>query len=309
MAPIVWTANLRAAAWLMAANVLFVGVEVFAKQLVDNEGMNPIQVLWLRALFTVLALPFLVRRSPMEIVRTRHPRMQLTRSMLLLVSGLCFFFSLQEVPLGDAVAIVFVSPLFMTAIAFFFLKEMVGWRRWMACLIGFVGALLIIQPGMGVRHWMYLLPLGDALGSAVYAILTRRIGMADSTSTSLFYSVLGMATLFAVPMLWMWEMPTGEQWLLLLGISAFGLTAHFSHIRAYAEGEASLLAPLSYIHVVFTTLTAFVVFGTLPDTVAAVGVVLIVGAGLYILHRETMRRGRPRPVPPPGPEPQPPVQQ
>lgn len=309
MAPIVWTANLRAAAWLMAANVLFVGVEVFAKQLVDNEGMNPIQVLWLRALFTVMVLPLLVWRSPRAIARTQHPRLQLMRSGLLLVSGLCFFFSLQKVPLGDAVAIVFVSPLFMTAIAFFFLKEQVGWRRWMACVIGFAGAMLIIQPGMGVRHWMYLLPLGDALGSAIYAILTRRIGLADSTSTSLFYSVLAMATLFAVPMLWLWETPTGDQWLLLLGISIFGVTAHFSHIRAFAEGEASLLAPLSYIHVVFTTFTAFVVFGTLPDAIAAAGIMLIVGAGLYILHRETMRRGRPRAVPPPGPEPPPPVHQ
>ena len=309
MAPIVWTANLRAAAWLMAANVLFVGVEVFGKQLVDDEAMNPIQVLWLRALFTVFAMPFLVRRSPIAIARTNHLKMQLTRSALLMVAGLCFFFSLQEVPLGDAVAIVFVSPLFMTAIAFFFLKEMVGWRRWMACVIGFVGALLIIQPGMGVRHWMYLLPLGDALFSAVYAILTRRIGLADSTSTSLFYSVLGMATLFGIPMIWLWQTPNFDQWLLLLGISVFGLMAHFSHIRAYAEGEASLLAPLSYIHVVFTTFMAFVVFGTLPDAMAAAGIVLIVGAGLYILHRETMRRGRPRPVPPPGPEPQPPVRQ
>jgi drug/metabolite transporter (DMT)-like permease len=309
MAPIVWTANLRAAAWLMAANVLFVGVEVFGKQLVDNESMNPIQVLWLRALFTVLALPLLVRRSPIAIARTNYPKLQLMRSALLMGAGLCFFFSLQEVPLGDAVAIVFVSPLFMTAIAFFFLKELVGWRRWMACLIGFAGALLIIQPGMGVRHWMYLLPLGDALFSAIYAILTRRIGLADSTSTSLFYSVLGMATLFGIPMIWLWEMPSGEQWLFLLGISIFGLMAHFSHIRAYSEGEASLLAPLSYIHVVFTTFTAFVVFGTLPDPIAAGGIVLIVGAGLYILHRETIRRGHPRPVPPPGPEPQPPVHQ
>lgn len=306
MAPIVWTANLRAAAWLMAANVLFVGVEVFGKQLVDDESMNPIQVLWIRAVFTIVALPFLVRRSPVTIAKTKYPKTQLVRSALLMGAGLCFFFSLQEVPLADAVAIVFVSPLFMTAIAFVFLKELVGWRRWTACLVGFAGAMLIIQPGLGVRHWMYLLPLGDALFSAVYAVLTRRIGSADSTTTSLFYSVLGMATLFGIPMIWMFEMPTGEQWLMLLGISVFGLFAHFSHIRAYAQGEASLMAPLSYIHVVFTTFTAFLVFGTLPDFWAAIGIVFIVGAGLYILHRETIRRGHPRPVPQPGPVAQPP---
>jgi len=308
MAPIVWTANLRAAAWLMAASVLFVGVEVFGKLLVANEGMNPIQVLWLRALFTVIALPFLVWRSPFTIARTRYPKTQIVRSFLLMGAGLSFFFALQEVPLADAVAIVFVSPLFMTAIAFVFLKELVGWRRWTACLVGFAGAMLIIQPGLGVRHWMYLLPLGDALFSAVYAVLTRKIGSGDSTTTSLFYSVLAMATLFGIPMLWLWEMPTGGQWLMLLAISIFGLFAHFCHIRAYAQGEASLMAPLSYIHVVFTTFMAFVVFGTLPDFWSAAGIVLIVGAGLYILHRETLRRGRPRPVPQPGPVAPPPEQ-
>jgi len=301
VAPIVWTANLRAAAWLMGANMFFVGVEIFGKLLVDDEGMNPIQVLWIRALFTMLALPVLMRRSPVAIARTNHSKTQLLRSLLLMGAGSCFFFSLQEVPLADAVAIVFISPLFMTAIAFFFLKELVGWRRWTACVVGFVGALMIVQPGLGVRHWMYLLPVGDALLSAVYAVLTRKIGSSDSTTTSLFYSVLGMATLFGIPMIWLFEMPTGDQWLTLLGISIFGLFAHFCHIRAYATGEASLIAPLSYIHVVFTTATAFVVFGTLPDLWASVGMMLIVGAGLYILHRETVRRGRPRPVPQPGP--------
>jgi drug/metabolite transporter (DMT)-like permease len=259
--------------------------------------MNPLQVLWLRAVIALLVLPFLVRRAPHVLVRTRHLKVQLARSLLLACAGLCFFFSLQKVPLADAVAIVFVSPLFTTAIAFAFLGEAVGWRRWSACMAGFAGALLIIRPGMGVHGWMYLLPAADALFSAIYVIATRRIGIADSTATSLLYSLGGMAVLFALPMIWLWQAPSPRQWLLVVGLSLFALTAHFCNIRAYATGEASLMAPLSYIHVVFTTAMAFAVFGTLPDAVAAAGIVLIVGAGLYILHRETIRRGRPRPAP------------
>jgi len=284
----------------MGANVVFTALELFAKQLVAEEGMSPIQVLWVRAVFTLAALPILLRRSPLSIARTPRPGMQAVRGLLLLGAGLAFFFSLQAVPLADAVAIVFVSPLFMTAIAAFFLAEVVGWRRWSACIVGFAGALLIIQPGMGIRHWMYALPLFDALFSAVYVVLTRMVGRHDSAWTSLFWSVLAAGAILTLAQPWVWSPPTLQQWGMLAGISAASLVAHFCHIRAFAEGEASLMAPLSYIHVVFTTAGAWLVFGTLPDAMAGAGIVLIVGAGLYILHRETIRRGRPRPPPLPG---------
>jgi drug/metabolite transporter (DMT)-like permease len=233
-------------------------------------------------------------------VKTKHLGKQAWRSVLLATASIAFFSSIAVVPLADAVAIVFVSPLFMTAIAFFFLKEVVGWRRWTGCVVGFVGVLLIVQPGLGARHWMYFLPLVDAALSAVYVILTRMVGKDDSAWTSLFYSIAASAVLFTVPVYFVWVDPTPMQWLLLLGASSFGLIAHFCHIRAYSLGESSLLAPLSYIHIVFTTGAAFVVFGTFPNPLATGGIVMIVGAGLYILHRETVRRGRPRPVAKPG---------
>jgi drug/metabolite transporter (DMT)-like permease len=295
-----WSDNLRAIAWLMVSSVVFVGLELIAKQLIAEEGMSPFQVLWIRAVITATAIPIILRKSPLAVVRTRHPKKQIWRSVLLATASIAFFSSIAVVPLADAVAIVFVSPLFMTAIAFFFLKESVGWRRWSACVIGFIGVLLIVQPGMGVRHWMYLLPLVDALFSAVYVILTRMVGRDDSAWTSLLYSIAASAVLFAIPLPWMWVNPTPMQWLLLIGASGCGLVAHFCHIRAYSQGESSLLAPLSYIHIVFTTAAAFAVFGAFPDIYASGGIVIIVGAGLYILHRETVRRGRPRPVTPPG---------
>jgi drug/metabolite transporter (DMT)-like permease len=295
-----WSDNLRAIAWLMVSSVVFVGLELVAKQLIAEDGMSPFQVLWIRAVLTAIAIPIILRRSPIAVVKTRHPGKQIWRSVLLATASIAFFSSIAVVPLADAVAIVFVSPLFLTAIAFFFLKEVVGWRRWSGCLVGFVGVLLIVQPGMGERHWMYLLPLIDAAFSAVYVILTRMVGKDDGAWTCLFYSVAASAVLFTVPLPFVWVNPTMMQWVLLLAASGFGLVAHFCHIRAYSLGESSLLAPLSYIHIVFTTGAAFAVFGTFPDPLAAGGIVMIVGAGLYILHRETVRRGRPRPVATPG---------
>jgi len=286
----------------MVSSVVFVGLELIGKQLVAEDGMEPMQLLWIRACVTAAVIPILLRRSPRAVVRTAHPGKQISRSLLIALASICFFSALTVVPLADAVSIVFVSPLFLTAIAFFFLKEAVGWRRWSACVVGFVGVLLIVQPGMGVRHWMYLLPLIDALASAVYVVLTRKIGRSDSAWTSLFWSVAASAVLFALPMPWLWVAPTMEQWLLLAGACACGIVAHFCHIRAFSQGESSLLAPLSYIHIAMTTTAAFFVFGTLPDLWAAVGMALIVGAGLYVLHRETVRRGRPRPVATPGVE-------
>ncbi|MEX2648898.1 MAG: DMT family transporter [Alphaproteobacteria bacterium] len=287
------TANARAAAYLMVANVVFVVLELLGKQLVAVEGMNPIQLLWVRAVITMAALPIILRVAPTRIVRTRHPGKQIARSLLLLVAGLGFFFSLQQVPLADAVAIVFVSPLLVTAIAAVALGEAVGWRRWAACGAGFLGALLIVQPGMEGRHWMYALPLVDAACSAVYAVLTRIVGRDDPAWTSLFYSVAATGLVLTLAMPWVWAWPDAMQWVMLVAMSAAGLVAHFCHIRAFSEGEASIMAPLTYIHVVFTTAAAYVVFGTLPDALALVGVGLIVASGLYVLHRETRRAAAP----------------
>ncbi len=284
------TENARAVGFMLIASGFFTVMELLAKQLIAFENMSPIQVLWVRAVITVAIVPVIFRTSPRALVRTRHFGKQAARSLCLVIAGLAFFFSLYRVPLADAVTIVFVWPMFATAIAAVLLRETVGIRRWSACAVGFIGALLIIQPGMEGRHWMYFLPLIDAVMSAVYVILTRMVGRDDSWATSLFYSVAAMALLgtFALP--WVWQWPTLDQWLLLLGISAIGIAAHLFHIRAFSIGEASLLAPLSYTHILFTTVAAFIVFGTLPDEIAMIGVVLIVGAGLYVLHREHLRR-------------------
>ena len=284
------TDNARAIGFMLIASGFFTVMELLAKQLIAFENMSPIQVLWVRAVITVAILPVIFRTSPAAIVRTRHFGKQTVRSLCLVVAGLAFFFSLYRVPLADAVTIVFVWPMFATAIAAIWLREAVGIRRWSACAVGFIGALLIIQPGMEGRHWMYFLPLIDAVMSAIYVILTRMVGRDDSWATSLFYSVAAMALLGTFAMPWVWQWPTLDQWLLLLGISVIGIAAHLFHIRAFSIGEASLLAPLSYTHILFTTVAAFVVFGTLPDEIAMVGVVLIIGAGLYVLHREHLRR-------------------
>ncbi|MGH6720130.1 MAG: DMT family transporter [Alphaproteobacteria bacterium] len=282
-------ANARAALYLTVSNVVFVALELLAKELVAGEGMNPMQILWLRAALTMAVLPMIARTAPLRLVRTAHPGKQAARGLLLLAAGLGFFFSLRQVPLADAVAIVFVSPRVLTAIAAVTLREVVGWRRWSACCVGFVGALLIIQPGMAGRHWMYALPLVDAACSAVYSILTRLVAREDSAWTSLFYSAAGTGIVLTFALPWVWTEPSPAAWAMLAAISAAGLLGHLFHIRAFMAGEASLLAPLSYFHVVLTTVAAYFVFGTLPDGLALSGIVLIVGAGVYVLEREARR--------------------
>lgn len=284
--------NARAAIYLTISNVVFVALELLAKELVAGEGMNPVQILWFRAVLTMAVLPLIARTTPRRLVRTAHPGKQAVRGLLLLAAGTAFFFSLRQVPLADAVAIVFVGPLLLTAIAAAVLREAVGWRRWTACCVGFAGALLIIQPGMEGRHWMYALPLVDAACSAVYSILTRLVAREDTAWTSLFYSVActGLALTFVLP--WVWSTPSPAAWAMLVAITVTGLLGHLFHIRAFMEGEASLLAPLSYFHVVLTTIAAYLVFGTLPDDLALAGIVLIVGAGVYVLEREARLRAR-----------------
>jgi drug/metabolite transporter (DMT)-like permease len=248
------------------------------------------QILWIRGLVAVVAVPLIARLSPATLVRTSHPWKQVLRSVLLLAAGLAFLVSLYRVPVADAVAIVFVSPLLITVLAALVLGEGVGWRRWSACCVGFAGALLIVQPGMEGRHWMYALPLADAGCSAVYSVLTRIVGRDDGPWTCLYYSVAASALLLAVAMPWVWTWPSLDQWIMLLGIAVAGVLGHLCHVRAFIEGESSLMAPLGYVHVVFATVAAYAVFGTLPDALAMVGIALIVGGGVYVLHREAVRR-------------------
>lgn len=255
-----------------------------------------VQVTWARYLFHLLLLMVLLtwRLRPAELI-PRQWRLQLVRSALLLGTTLCYFGAVSFLPLADVLALAFISPVVSTALAPLVLGEYVGPRRWAAVALGFVGALVVIRPGLTVFHWASLLGLGAGFFYGMYQLATRRLsGSGRPIITLLYTAVFGVVVLsLVVPVFW--TMPDVKGWLLMAAMGAFGATAHFLIIRAFEYAAAPVLAPVNYVEIIAATALGWAAFGDFPDAWTWVGIVIIVASGLFIslLERRTYRSLRP----------------
>lgn len=250
--------------------------------------MHPLQVVWVRYTGAfLLALLFLNPVTRPGMLVTRRPWLQVGRSALLLLSTALNFFALQFLQLDEALSILFSTPFIVAVLCGPLLGEWVGWRRWIAIGVGFLGVLLVARPGFGGLHPAALLSLGSAVCYSLYSISTRVLARSDSSETTLFYSNLvgALAMLPIVP--FVWSMPSS--WfiiLLMVVIGAFGSFGHYLLIRGHRLAPASVLAPFIYTQLVWTTALGFLVFGDVPHRWTIVGGLIVVGSGLYLLYRE-----------------------
>jgi drug/metabolite transporter (DMT)-like permease len=250
--------------------------------------MHPLQVVWVRYTGAfLLALLFLNPVTRPGMLVTRRPWLQVGRSALLLLSTALNFFALQFLQLDEALSILFSTPFIVAVLCGPLLGEWVGWRRWIAIGVGFLGVLLVARPGFGGLHPAALLSLGSAVCYSLYSISTRVLARSDSSETTLFYSNLvgALAMLPIVP--FVWSMPSS--WfiiLLMVVIGAFGSFGHYLLIRGHRLAPASVLAPFIYTQLVWTTTLGFLVFGDVPHRWTIVGGLIVVGSGLYLLYRE-----------------------
>ncbi|MEP3246121.1 MAG: DMT family transporter [Sneathiella sp.] len=251
---------------------------------------DPIQVVWARYFFhMLLMILFLAPSQGMALVRTSNLKLQIFRSMLLLGATICFFTALKYVPLADAGAMGSTSPLFVTVLSVFILGEKVSFRRWTAVCIGFVGALIILRPGMSVVHPAMFLVVGMSVFYASYQIATRKLAGVDTSITTLFYTALVGAIVMSIATPFVWTMPDLEGWLILAVIGLIGGVSHFIIIKALSFTSASTAAPFSYTQLIWTALSGYVFFGDLPDNFTILGAAVIVASGLYILYRERIK--------------------
>lgn len=250
--------------------------------------MDPLQVVWVRYVGAFLLASFFLNpltRPGMMV--TRRPWLQIGRSALLLGSTALNFFALRFLQLDEALSILFSTPFIVAVLCGPLLGEWVGWRRWIAIGIGFLGVLLVARPGLGGLHPAALLSLGGAVCYALYSIATRLLARTDSSETTLFYSNLigAVAMLPVVPFVWTTPRSWGLVALMVL-IGAFGSFGHYLLIRAHRLAPASALAPFIYTQLVWTTALGFLVFGDVPHRWTAIGGSIVVGSGLYLLYRE-----------------------
>jgi drug/metabolite transporter (DMT)-like permease len=228
------------------------------------------------------------------VARSRAPRLQVARGLLLAVELCVVVLSFVLLGLIGTHAVFAVYPLLVAALAGPMLGEYVGWRRGLAILVGLMGVLVILRPGFQVFSPLALVPLAGALMFALYALLTRRVALVDRPETSLFYiGVVGAGAMTLVaPFFWTPILSWADWgWMAVLCVSA--ILGHFLMIKAYAVAEAGTVQPFAYFQLVFVTVIALTVFDERPDPWTVAGAALILGAGLYTIVREA-RLGRAR---------------
>ncbi len=276
---------LAAVLFVLAAAVVIPVMDGVAKSL---SARYPVaQVVWARYFFHALLLfPVVLVRYGRHSLWPHRPVLQLTRGALLLASTGFFFAAIAHMPLADALALVFVSPLVVTALSPFVLGEHVGARRWAAVVVGFIGACIIIRPGFGVMQWASLLALGAGTGFACYVLATRKLSGSGPPLVTLAHTALVGAAVTTLIAPATWVTPTPADWVLMVVLGVLAATGHFFIIQAYERAPASLLAPYGYGEIVTATLVGYVAFGDFPDAVTWVGITVVIASGVYISVRE-----------------------
>lgn len=250
--------------------------------------MDPLQVVWARYTGAfVLALFFLNPVSKPGMMVTRRPWLQVGRSALLLLSTVLNFFAVRYLQLDEVLSILFATPFVVAVLSGPLLGEWVGWRRWVAICIGFLGVLLVSRPGFGGIHPAAMFAVGGTICYAFYVIATRMLARTDSSETTLFYSNLVGALAMLPVVTFFWTTPPSYFVIgLMVLIGAFGSIGHYLLICGHRLAPASTLAPFIYTQMVWTTTLGFLVFGDVPHFWTIVGGLIVVASGLYLLNRE-----------------------
>jgi drug/metabolite transporter (DMT)-like permease len=279
---------LRGILLIVASVVLFSVSDAMAK-LLRLQGLPAVEVAWLRYIvFVLLALGLAVHGRVLR-QRPKRLRLQLLRGVTLVGSAVLFVAGLGQLQIAEATAISYISPGFVTALSIVFLGEKVGIRRWAAVATGFLGVLIVIRPGSGAIQSAALFPLASALCWAATIVITRRMGAGDRTETTVLWSAgTGLVILSAlVPYGFM--VPN----LVQLGFGlAHGICSSLGQyivILAYRQAAASVLAPFSYVQLLFSTTLGWLIFAAMPDWGTLLGAGVIIGSGLYTVHRERVR--------------------
>lgn len=277
-------------ALLIMSIVVFTTQDTITKHLAQNYPVPFFLMIryWVFALFAAAV----AHRSTGSITiasRSKRPFLQILRGLILVAEMGIFAWGLRYLKLADAHSIFAVYPLITTALAVPFLGEKIGWRRWLAVFIGFLGVLVILRPGLSVFQPAAIIPLVGAVGFAAYAILTRMVSRQDAFPTTFLYTaVFGTIAISAIGPFYLAE-PTTTDWGWIGVLCITGIIGHFLLIKALEFTPASTLQPFNYLLIVGAAIMGYLVFDEIPDLYTIAGATIIVGSGLFVVWRERVR--------------------
>jgi len=220
------------------------------------------------------------------ITWSKNPKLQLFRGLILLSANLLFFYSISIISLAKALTLAFIHPLIVTALSPIFLGEKVDIKRWVAVLIGFTGALIVIRPGFLEVNLASLSAFGCGICYGFYLIVTRKLSDTDNPLlTLLFTGIVGTIVLSSMMPI-VWVHPTIDQWYMLISIGLVASIAHGFIIISFRMAEASKLAPLGYSEIITNIIIGFYVFSDFPDLFTFIGLFVIMLSGIYVFKSE-----------------------
>ena len=260
----------------------------FAKFLSDDLPI--LQITWARYFFTVVfTLPIMMFFFKKQLVWSDKPKLQILRGLILLSANICFFYAISIISLAKALTLAFVAPLIVTAFSPVMLGEKVGFRRWTAVVVGFIGSLVVIRPGFVELNFASLAALGTGILYGFYLIITRKLSTSDNPLLTLLMTGMVGAILVSAIIPFYWVKPSLNQWSLMAGIGVFACIGHLFLILSLKYADASKLAPLGYTEIIPNVLIGYYFFSELPDNWTYVGLFIIILSGLYISRREYLK--------------------
>lgn len=280
----------RGIALMVAGSALLTLNDAIAKWLSATYPVG--QILTLRGIFFLVPVMVLIwHGGGARTLRIHSVRGQAFRALLFVVASALFVISVGLMPLPTVIALTFAAPLFITALAPAMLGEQVGWRRWMAVLVGFAGVLLIVRPFQEGWQWVALIPVAGALVGSLRDIATRRITAYESSASILFYAALTVIVLGLATSPFGWQ-PLAAFDLMLFALQGLAMgAAHYLMVESFRVAEAALVAPFKYTGFIWAMVYGAAIWGDYPDSMTLAGAGVILASGLYILHRE-MRHKR-----------------
>ena len=257
----------------------------FAKYLSDDLPI--LQITWARYFFTVaFVFPIMLFFYKKQLVWSDKPRLQIFRGLILLSANICFFYAISVISLAKALTLAFIAPLIVTAFSPILLGEKVGFRRWTAVAVGFIGSLIVIRPGFLEFNLASMAALATGFFYGFYLIITRKLSTSDNPLLTLLITGMVGALLVSLIIPFYWVKPTLNQWSLMAGIGVFACIGHLFLILSLKYADASKLAPLGYTEIIPNVIIGYYFFSELPDNWTYLGLFIIVLSGLYISRRE-----------------------
>ena len=278
---------MKAITFNLLALVMLPIMDGFAKYL--SSDLPVLQITWARYFFTVaFTLPIMFFFFRKNLVWTDKPKLQLIRGLILLTANVCFFYSISIISLAKALTLAFIAPLIVTAFSPIFLGEKVGFSRWSAVIIGFIGSMVVIRPGFVEINLASLAALGTGVMYGFYLIITRKLSSSDNPLLTLLLTGVVGAIIISFVMPFVWIKPTLNQWSMMAAIGIFACVGHLFIILSLKYADASKLAPFSYFEIVTNIIIGYYFFSDFPDKWTFLGLFIIILSGIYISRRENI---------------------